>query len=114
MNYLKLPTGLMKINMVDENAPLKKKRTKKIFNCQLCGNRFSENSKLARHIASVHEKKQPYSCNLCDGTFASNQHLKGHISSVHDGLKPHSCDMCNASFDRKSHLKRHQNKFHGV
>ena len=35
--------------MVDENAPLRKKRAKKIFICQICSKSFKDNYKLKRH-----------------------------------------------------------------
>ena len=39
----------MEMDMVDENAPLRKKRAKKIFICQICSKSFKDNYKLKRH-----------------------------------------------------------------
>ena len=39
----------MEMDMVDENAPLRKKRAKKFFVCQICSKSFKDNYKLKRH-----------------------------------------------------------------
>ena len=47
-----------------------------MFSCDYCGDVFTENRSLTRHIISVHEKKE-YECDHCDYTANRKDNIKG-------------------------------------
>ena len=53
-----------------------------------CDASFDEKGKLNRHIASVHEGKEPFKCPTCDASFARKDNLNRHIAVVHEGKNP--------------------------
>ena len=46
------------------------------------------------NIESVHEKQKSLSCPNCNSTFTTNSKLKRHIMTVHEGIKPFKCEFC--------------------
>ena len=42
---------------------------KKVFNCEICGQRFIHKGSLNKHVASVHGNKKPFKCEICDYRF---------------------------------------------
>ena len=47
----------------------------------------SRKSVLNKHIALVHEGKNPFKCELCNHTFFQKSNLNVHVASIHDGKK---------------------------
>ena len=45
---------------------------------KVCPHCHIEQTKLARHIATVHSKNRPFSCNLCGKTFVRKDHCQRH------------------------------------
>ena len=80
---------------------------KKIYKCNICDVKFTENGSLKRHLVSVHGWKLPFYCNICDAKFVNRSNLKMHISSVHEKNKIFQCDICDANFSQKGSLERH-------
>ena len=58
--------------------------------------------KLNKHIASVHEGKEPFKCNICNSSFTQKGQMNGHVALVHEGKKPFKCSICDTSFAEKS------------
>ena len=84
-------------------------KVKKTFECDTCGNRFKEKSKLKIHISSVHERNRPFECEICQMSFAEKRNLIRHIASVHEKKRPFKCDSCPKTFARKEKLNAHIN-----
>ena len=59
-------------------------RTKRPFECKICGAKFAEIGTLTTHIRSLHDGKKPYKCSICDAKFSQRAHVKTHIASIHE------------------------------
>lgn len=55
------------------------------FNCDLCGRRFGERSKLRRHLNAVHHATAQgrYLCDLCGDPFTLRYDLEAHLRRHH-------------------------------
>ena len=82
--------------------------------CSQCLKKFSDKSRLRRHIKKVHNKEQPYQCTQCSRKFSEGVNLTRHIQTVHKKEKPHACLQpgCSQKFGLKGDLKRHMMKVH--
>ena len=72
---------------VHEEKMNSSKNGNKPFKYNVCGDSFSQERDLNRHIESVHENKNTFECSICDTSFTEKQSLNGHIESVHKGKK---------------------------
>ena len=87
---------------------------KKPYQCSICGNSYSERSKLNRHVVA-HEAKKSIKCYICQEPFEGNSNLTQHITSVHKEVKVSHCTECDKSFFgtyREKGLKRHISSVH--
>ena len=81
------------------------------FQCDSCGNSFSQKGNLQAHIRQVHTttKEKPHRCKWCAASFKMKGGLTAHHRAVHDKVKPHKCEVesCNWAFTNKSDLTKH-------
>ena len=63
----------------------KRQRSERDFECEHCGQAFTESSKLKVHIRTVHEKRRDFVCELCGKDFTHSSSLKKHIRTTHEG-----------------------------
>ena len=92
------------------------------FECDVCGERFSQKWNVKVHCLRKHEKstssdavkkRMMKSCSICGNLFWSPSSLKQHMR-VHTGEKPFQCDTCDSKFSSKGSLERHCFKVHGM
>ena len=84
-----------------------------MFECNQCESKFTQKSKLRRHIHSIHEGVK-YACNQCEQQFTLQHNLKTHIQSIHEGIK-YACNQCEFQATLQNHLKIHiQSKHEGI
>ncbi|XP_046751106.1 zinc finger protein 267-like [Diprion similis] len=126
-----------KIDNKSKNSPngenVNTKESKKLYKCDICGERFKEKSSMEVHIEFLHieifkeddEKlksqsskpnlKRRFPCPICDKRFTQLSHVGRHKKASHSDHKPHYCKPCNQGFTTTSSLKRHMlNKHNGA
>lgn len=84
------------------------------YMCPVCGQLFSLQDRLAKHMASRHKSRssstditKSYMCDVCQRSFARSDMLTRHMR-LHTGVKPYSCKVCGQIFSRSDHLSTHQ------
>ncbi|XP_052864058.1 zinc finger protein 74-like [Anopheles cruzii] len=84
------------------------------YMCPVCGQLFSLQDRLAKHMASRHKSRtgatditKSYMCEVCQRSFARSDMLTRHMR-LHTGVKPYSCKVCGQIFSRSDHLSTHQ------
>ncbi|XP_055597831.1 early growth response protein 1 isoform X2 [Uranotaenia lowii] len=84
------------------------------YMCPVCGQLFSLQDRLAKHMASRHKSRsnstditKSYMCEVCNRSFARSDMLTRHMR-LHTGVKPYSCKICGQIFSRSDHLSTHQ------
>jgi len=80
--------------------------------CTVCGQTFSVQDRLSKHMASRHksrggESSKAYYCDVCKRSFARSDMLTRHMR-LHTGHKPYTCRVCGQVFSRSDHLSTHQ------
>ena len=63
-------------------------------------------------MVSVHEKKKPFQCDICGTKFSQKSRLDSHLKIIHEGKKTFKCDICDANFAWDTQLSRHISKIH--
>ncbi|XP_066455560.1 zinc finger protein 34-like isoform X2 [Eleutherodactylus coqui] len=85
--------------------PVKKRPTKKRFQCLRCEKSFHCQSHLIMH-QRVHTRERPYVCE-CGKTFTQSSSLFRH-QRAHRGERPFVCADCGKTFTQSSYLLIHQ------
>ena len=89
-------------------------RKKEANLCQKCGQCFSSNWSLQRHVARNRGKRicgisepgmNDFACSVCDFKTSAKDNLQNHMIK-HSGR--YLCDTCNCGFSREKSLLRHQ------
>ncbi|XP_033957099.1 oocyte zinc finger protein XlCOF20-like isoform X2 [Pseudochaenichthys georgianus] len=78
--------------------------------CRLCGERFTRDVHLRKHVEESHKGNKAFKCLECNKEFDQRHHLIMHIR-IHTGEKPFACDHCDKSFVQNStrvvHMRLH-------
>ncbi|CAG00298.1 unnamed protein product, partial [Tetraodon nigroviridis] len=74
--------------------------------CRFCGQIFSRDCDLIRHMDEIHMGERAFKCSSCDKEFARRNHLAIHLR-IHTGERPHTCPFCKKSFAQRSNLNVH-------
>ena len=76
-----LKSHLKKVHGVEWHQPEVKKE-KKEFECETCGSKYINSTKLQEHMA-VHMNDRPFTCEYCRKTLKNTRSLRMHIVSMH-------------------------------
>lgn len=74
--------------------------------CRVCGQMFSRDCDLIRHMDEIHMGERAFKCSNCDKEFSRRNHLDIHLR-IHTGERPHTCPFCKRSFAQRSNLNVH-------
>lgn len=75
--------------------------------CSQCGQVFSTNYNLKRHVAARHHKIKTYTCMTCERKFNRKADLLRHVIKHNQNNKKYKCNICGKQYSRKDMLRRH-------
>ncbi|EAT46516.1 AAEL002290-PA [Aedes aegypti] len=82
--------------------------TEEGYTCELCKEKFSSHTVLAKHRRRVHEKVQKnFICLECGSTYDDNASLREHRLS-HTDIRRWECETCGMKFKRSHNLSVHR------
>ncbi|CAH4031124.1 zinc finger protein 708-like [Pieris brassicae] len=79
---------------------------RKIYECDVCNEKFTTRSSAVSHKRIVHEKIKSYVCDQCGYACGTNGELRQH-RAIHSDDKPYTCRKCSKAFKTYSNLKTH-------
>ena len=82
---------------------------KERFECQNCGSRLYNTSKLKAHMKN--DCGRTFKCSECDHESATKRLLKSPMSDKHEGIK-FPCILCDYKTARKGNMKIHMQALH--
>ena len=109
--------GRLRIEIIEPSVGYRK-RTKLIFPCKFCHQKFSTAADAKRHALKHHYKsftpKTRYQCRLCFGIFRSRMEILLHFRSKKPCRKKLvQCLNCDATFTLGT-ISKHLARMHGV
>lgn len=90
-----------------------KEPIQKTYPCLQCDLVFTTASNRARHVKSIHTKKQndkSYKCDICGKDFSCMRNLSEHVTRTHMKIGLCKCETCDRLFYKKIDLKRHKER----
>ncbi|XP_068424028.1 gastrula zinc finger protein xFG20-1-like [Clinocottus analis] len=79
--------------------------------CRFCGEHFSKDSFLIRHVATSHKGHKAFRCLHCNKEFEQRYRMVVH-ARIHTGEKPFRCSFCDKSFTQTSSRLVHMKEMH--
>lgn len=110
----------------------KENNSKQVYQCDLCGNVYSNRTQLANHkqyhrkllrqaaidnpnltttdspanVEKENSEDQTYQCDVCNKICLTKKIFRVHKRNVH-GPKKHKCDICNVQYTLRTQMTRH-------
>ena len=89
------------------------------FACELCRRKFTDKSKVKRHLSDVHRvgDVKTYHCDVCTKVFNRMHNLQRHMLTMHgsrDDITKLQCAICSHFFQQQHQLQRHLLLDHGI
>lgn len=98
-----------------KKAPKRMRHDKVATLCPECGQVFSSDSHMKRHLLNVHQKSE-FSCSSCQEMFSCKRNLALHLHSTRHGFLPNYsgviCLNCDSLFSQLRLLKTHAEQAH--
>ena len=107
---------VLKLEDVGDKVEIKKYVTlpsKKVFECGVCGKRFTQKADMAAHTATVHEERKDFQCKICGEKFGKVSTLQRHVCRVAQNVD-YKCEICSKTLFSNQKLKLHVRICHGV
>lgn len=84
---------------------------KNLFECEICGKKFSFERAKIRHVEVIHNNQRNYVCKSCEKSFGTSTQLKQHVNYYHNSKpldrKSHYCELCEKYFAQAKNLRQH-------
>ena len=75
--------------------------------CRLCGYKCYTKTEWRRHLSTHLQKTTSKACHVCGQVFTHNDLLNKHLMITHLGVMPYKCKRCNEKFYLESQLVAH-------
>lgn len=85
---------------------LSRKKPKIEVPCEKCGKLFASHQNKRRHILDIHEQLKPYECQICGNKFSQLVVLQSHMYK-HSEIRNFKCDQCPKAFKTLLSLNTH-------
>ena len=96
------------------------------FKCSICNLSFPSKFDLKRHIANVHERRNPikhniefqgpnhFKCKICDAKFFAIGGMNQHMANIHrvESIFNFKCNICGKVYKNNADLKKHNEAVH--
>ena len=82
----------------------------KRFKCPSCGETFTRQESLTRHVATVHDKTAKQVCSICEAEFVNQDSLRQHVNDVHRANRDYKCGSCPLKFARMDTRDKHETR----
>ena len=89
-----------------EAHPRKKKKGRKVHQCDQCGKTFKVVAQFRIH-RRTHTGEKPFKCKICGMAFASSSYVDRH-QVVHAVARPFKCEVCGKTFKHRYNLNCHK------
>ncbi|XP_034235451.1 zinc finger protein 682-like [Thrips palmi] len=65
-----------------------------------------------KHHLMTHSKQKPYQCEVCGQAFSQNKNLRRHAASHNPSADPEKCPLCSYQTNRSDKFKAHFKRYH--
>ena len=98
---------MIKVNVVLSGSSVTR------WTCDVCGDVFTRNSSLKRHVQSKHSSQPPqFPCSQCSKTFKLQRSLDEHFAANHD-QRLFTCAFCGRKYGTAMGLRNHESEHTG-
>lgn len=77
--------------------------------CDLCGQAFNHVQSMRAHRRTIHYGEKPFTCRVCGNPFSDQRNLKRHMR-IHENAFPYQCHICKQKYRHSNSLKAHLKK----
>jgi DNA-directed RNA polymerase subunit RPC12/RpoP len=81
--------------------------------CKFCNKTFAKFQFLKIHIQAIHEKNL-FECEICGKKFSFERAKVRHVEVVHNNLRKYKCGECGKDFGTSTQLKEHVGYYHST
>lgn len=110
--FVKNGTSLPYIIETSNSAGNKKRSSKILPVCGICGKKFVCVTTMKRHLVT-HTGERPFNCKVCGKQYTQKGNLRVH-ERTHRNDRPFECNICHQKFYRKEPMQKHQWRQHGI
>jgi len=110
--FVKNGTSLPYIIETNNTVGNRKRSSKILPVCGICGKKFVCVTTMKRHLVT-HTGERPFNCKVCGKQYTQKGNLRVH-ERTHRNDRPFECNICHQKFYRKEPMQKHQWRQHGI
>lgn len=90
-----------------------KKEPQSDTTCKICFKTFAKLQFLKLHVAAIHEKNL-FECEVCGKKFSFERAKIRHVEVIHNNQRKYKCSHCQKVFGTSTQMKEHVNYYHST